>query len=108
MQQIIAQQTIIVQLLQQLSNKVMGNVVLNADPPPLPPPQFCPHHHHCPTPPPIQSADWHAGQEEGKDEIQPPQAPPSQALPPRVMQDNNDKLLTLPPLPTTITKSTMQ
>jgi hypothetical protein len=59
-------------------------------------------------PPPIQSADWHAGQEEGKDEIQPPQAPPPQALPPRVMQDNNDKPLTLPPLPTTITKSTMQ
>jgi hypothetical protein len=58
MQDFAAQQTLIVQLLQQLPNRV-GNVVLNAAHPPPVPAQAPPphHHHHHPIPPPAQPAD---------------------------------------------------
>jgi hypothetical protein len=100
------QQTLILDLLQGLPNRI-GDVASNAAAPPIPPPH---RRAHCPVPPPVQPAVQQAGHEEEKDEETTPhrqaplphQAPPPTAHhppPPRVTQDEEPPPLPPPPSP---------
>jgi hypothetical protein len=82
MREFAAQQALIVQLLQELPNRV-GNVVLNAVPPPVPPPQALPPHATPPVPPvpPPHATPPHATPPRRAPPEATPQAPPPEATP---------------------------